>query len=75
MGSAALYELARRGCDVLGFDPLRPGEARGSSHGSCRIFRRAVFKFPERGLYTVLSDRAFAGWRALESLDPPRKPF
>ena len=64
MGSAALYELARRGCDVLGFDPLRLGEARGSSHGSCRIFRRFNF---ESEAYTALSDRAFAGWRALES--------
>jgi len=64
MGSAALYELARRGCDVLGFDPLEVGEARGSSHGSCRIFRRFNF---ESEAYTALSDRAFAGWRALES--------
>ena len=64
MGSAALYELVRRGCDVLGFDPLQVGEARGSSHGSCRIFRRFNF---ESAAYTALSDRAFAGWRALES--------
>ncbi len=64
MGSAALYELARRGCDVLGFDPLPIGAARGSSHGSCRIFRRFNF---ESEAYTALSDRAFAGWRALES--------
>lgn len=64
MGSAALYELARRGCDVLGFDPLAIGTARGSSHGSCRIFRRFNF---ESAAYTALSDRAFAGWRALES--------
>ena len=40
MGSATLYELARRGCDVLGFDPLPIGAPRGSSHGSCRIFPR-----------------------------------
>lgn len=64
MGSAALYELARRGCDVLGFDPLEIGAARGSSHGSCRIFRRFNF---ESEAYTALSDRAFAGWRALQS--------
>jgi sarcosine oxidase len=64
MGSAALYELARRGADVLGFDPLRPGEARGSSHGSCRGFRRFNF---ESEAYTALSDRAFEGWLALES--------
>jgi sarcosine oxidase len=64
MGSAALYELARRGIDVLGFDPLVLGEARGSSHGSCRIFRRFNF---ESQAYTALSDRAFEGWLALES--------
>jgi monomeric sarcosine oxidase len=64
MGSAALRELVRRGVDVLGFDPLDIGEARGSSHGSCRIFRRFNF---ESAAYTALSDRAFAGWRALEA--------
>ena len=64
MGSAALYALARRGADVLGFDPLIVGEARGSSHGSCRIWRRFNFENPA---YTALSDQAFAGWRALEA--------
>jgi sarcosine oxidase len=64
MGSAALHALARRGCDVLGFDPLAIGEARGSSHGSCRIFRRFNF---ESKAYTALSDQAFEGWRALEA--------
>ncbi len=64
MGSAALHALARRGCDVLGFDPLVIGEARGSSHGSCRIFRRFNF---ESEAYTALSDQAFEGWRALEA--------
>ncbi|HTO66961.1 MAG TPA: N-methyl-L-tryptophan oxidase [Bradyrhizobium sp.] len=64
MGSAALYELSRRGADVLGFDPLAIGEARGSSHGSCRIFRRFNF---ESEAYTALSDRAYALWRALEA--------
>ncbi len=63
MGSAALHELARRGCDVLGFDPLTIGETRGSSHGSCRIFRRFNF---ESEAYTALSDRAFAAWQALQ---------
>jgi sarcosine oxidase len=64
MGSAALRELAHRGADVLGFDPLDIGEARGSSHGSCRIFRRFNF---ESQAYTGLSDRAYALWRALET--------
>jgi len=64
MGSAALYALARRGADVLGFDPLNPGAARGSSHGSCRAYRRFNF---ESDAYTDLSEQAYAGWRALES--------
>src|SRR5579859_2450578 len=64
MGSAALHALARRGAAVLGFDPLRGGGARGSSHGSCRIWRRFNF---ESAAYTALSDGAFAGWRALEA--------
>jgi len=64
MGSAALHALVRRGADVIGFDPLVVGDARGSSHGSCRIYRRFNF---ENDAYTELSDAAFAGWRALEA--------
>jgi sarcosine oxidase len=64
MGSAALHALAGRKADVLGFDPLALGARRGSSHGSCRIFRRFNFENPA---YTALSDRAFDGWRALEA--------
>ncbi|MFI4933621.1 MAG: FAD-dependent oxidoreductase [Caulobacterales bacterium] len=64
MGSAALHALARQGVDVLGFDPLAVGAARGSSHGSCRIFRRFNFESPA---YTALSDQAHAAWRALEA--------
>ena len=63
MGSAALYSLAKGGVDVLGFDPLIPGGTRGSSHGSCRIYRRFNF---ESDAYTALSDRAFAAWAELE---------
>ncbi|MEJ0064372.1 MAG: FAD-dependent oxidoreductase [Caulobacteraceae bacterium] len=40
MGSAALYALAQQGADALGFDPRPVGSDRGSSHGSCRVFRR-----------------------------------
>ncbi|HLK25863.1 MAG TPA: N-methyl-L-tryptophan oxidase [Caulobacteraceae bacterium] len=64
MGAAAMRALAARGADVLGFDPLRIGEPRGSSHGSCRVFRRFNFESPA---YTRLSDRAFLGWRELEA--------
>ena len=65
MGSSALHSLVRRGADVLGFDPMSLGEARGSSHGSCRVYRRFNF---ESEAYTDLSDQAFRGWRTLESI-------
>jgi len=62
MGSAALDALLRRGVDAIGFDPLGPGAERGSSHGSCRVFRRFNF---ENTNYTQLSDDALAGWNRL----------
>jgi sarcosine oxidase len=64
MGSAALYNLVRHGVDALGFDPLAPGEQRGSSHGSCRIYRRFNFENPA---YTPLSDAAARAWNELEA--------
>lgn len=64
MGSAALYALAGRGADVLGFDPLPVGSDRGSSHGSCRVFRRINAENPA---YTALADLALVHWRALEA--------
>src|SRR6202047_4123175 len=36
MGSSALYSLARRGADVLGFVPLVVGDAREIGRASCR---------------------------------------
>ena len=41
-GSAAAFQLARRGVRVLGFDPLDPPHAHGSSHGETRITRQAI---------------------------------
>ncbi|GLR84336.1 N-methyltryptophan oxidase [Bradyrhizobium iriomotense] len=64
MGSAALDALLSAGVDALGFDPIGPGDNRGSSHGSCRVFRRFNF---ENDNYTDLSDAALAGWKRLES--------
>jgi glycine/D-amino acid oxidase-like deaminating enzyme len=63
IGSAALDALLNAGVDALGFDPLGPGAIRGSSHGSCRVFRRFNF---ESENYTDLSDAAHAGWKRLE---------
>ena len=42
MGSAAVYELARKGCAVLGIDQHSPPHAFGSSHGDTRITRLAI---------------------------------
>jgi glycine/D-amino acid oxidase-like deaminating enzyme len=64
MGSAALDALLNAGVDALGFDQLSPGATRGSSHGSCRVFRRFNF---ENENYTDLSDAAHAGWMRLET--------
>jgi sarcosine oxidase len=65
IGGAALDALLRRGADAIGFDPLGPGADVGSSHGSCRVFRRFNFENPN---YTELSDQALAGWKQLERM-------
>jgi sarcosine oxidase len=62
MGAAALDALLRQGVDAIGFDPLGPGATTGSSHGSCRVFRRFNFENPN---YTALSDDALTGWERL----------
>lgn len=63
MGSAALYQLARRGRRVLGIDRFTPGHDRGSSHGETRIIRLAYFEHPS---YVPLVRRAYELWRELE---------
>jgi sarcosine oxidase len=61
-GSAAAWALARRGRDVVLLDAFEPGHAKGSSHGSARIFRRA---YPDP-FYTRLTGLAGERWRQLE---------
>jgi sarcosine oxidase len=63
MGSAAVYELARRGRRVLGLEQFAIPHELGSSAGSTRIFRFAYFEDPA---YVPLMRRAFARWQALE---------
>jgi len=63
MGSAALFELARRGQRVLGIERFTPGHDRGSSHGSTRIIRLSYFEHPS---YVPLVRRAYGLWRELE---------
>src|SRR5437879_3312555 len=44
MGSATLFELARRGRRVLGLEQFALGHDRGSSHGHTRIIRQAYYE-------------------------------
>jgi sarcosine oxidase len=63
MGSAAAWQLARRGRRVLGFDRFSPPHTLGSSHGRSRIIREAYFEHPG---YVPLLRRAYECWAQLE---------
>ena len=63
MGSAALYQLAKRGARVLGIDRFAPPHEQGSSHGDTRITRLAI---GEGAHYTPLVKRSHEIWRAIE---------
>ena len=65
MGSAACFELARRGRRVLGLEQFPLVHARGSSHGHTRIIRTAYAEGPA---YVPLVRRAFERWYELEQL-------
>lgn len=63
MGSAALYQLAKRGARVLGIDRYAPPHDFGSTHGDTRITRLAV---GEGAHYTPLVRRSHEIWREIE---------
>ena len=62
-GSAALYQLAKRGAKVLGIDRFAPPHDLGSSHGATRITRLAI---GEGVHYTPLAMRSHEIWREIE---------
>src|SRR5262245_61211823 len=64
MGSATVYELARRGLRVLGLEQHDIPHDRGSSHGVSRIIRLAYWEHPS---YVPLLRRAYELWRDLEA--------
>ncbi|TGE01094.1 N-methyl-L-tryptophan oxidase [Methylobacterium nonmethylotrophicum] len=64
MGSAALYQLAKRGASVIGLDRFAPPHAMGSSHGETRITRQAVGEGRDYVPLVLASHRI---WRALEA--------
>ncbi len=64
MGSASLYQLARRGARVIGIDRHVPPHIYGSSHGETRITRQAI---GEGTAYVPLVLRSHQIWRELEA--------
>ncbi len=63
MGSATLWQLARRKKKVLGLERFDIPHAMGSSHGTNRIIRLAYFEHPS---YVPLLRRAYELWRETE---------
>jgi sarcosine oxidase len=64
MGSAALYQLAKRGVKVAGLDRFAPPHIMGSSHGETRITRQAVGEGRD---YVPLVLDTHRIWRELEA--------
>src|SRR5215510_2253137 len=63
MGSAAIYQLAKRGHRVLGIDQFTPPHDYGSSHGESRIIRQAI---GEGEQYVPLALRSYELFREIE---------
>ena len=64
MGSAAAWQLAKRGLRVLGLEQFTPAHDRGSSHGRTRVIRQAYFEHAD---YVPLVLRAYELWREIEA--------
>ena len=62
MGSAAAWQLARRGHSVVLLEQFGPGHQQGSSHGATRIFRVA-YREPT---YVRLATESLRAWAELE---------
>jgi sarcosine oxidase len=65
VGSAVMWQLARRGLRVLGIDRFHPPHDRGSSHGQTRIIRQAYFEHAD---YVPLLLESYRLWEELEQL-------
>jgi sarcosine oxidase len=63
MGSATMYQLAKRGVRVLGIDRFTPPHALGSTHGETRVTRLAI---GEGLAYVPLALRSHQLWRDIE---------
>lgn len=63
MGSAACYQLAKRGASLIGIDQYSPPHTLGSSHGQTRITRLAI---GEGEQFVPFAMRSHEIWRELE---------
>ncbi|MGI8722372.1 MAG: FAD-dependent oxidoreductase, partial [Geodermatophilaceae bacterium] len=63
MGSAAAWQLARRGQSVLLLERFEAGHALGASHGGVRIFRYGY----DDPTYVRMVQHALPLWRDLEA--------
>lgn len=59
MGSATLYQLAKRGVKVLGLEQFKISHDKGSHSGQSRIVRKAYFEHPD---YVPLLEQSYNGW-------------
>ncbi len=64
MGSASVYQLAKRGAKVIGIDRYAPPHMYGSTHGETRITRQAI---GEGQAYVPFVLRSHQIWRELEA--------
>ncbi len=64
MGSATIYQLARRGRKVLGLERFDIPHTFGSSHGVTRIIRLAYYEHPS---YVDLLRRSYELWREIQA--------
>jgi len=69
MGSAAAWQLARRGQRVLGLERFDIPHSMGSSHGVTRIIRLPYYEDPA---YVPLLRRAYELWREAEAASGDR---
>ncbi|WP_326709976.1 FAD-dependent oxidoreductase [Streptomyces sp. NBC_01474] len=63
IGAQTLWQLAKHGADVTGYELFSPGHSRGAAGGETRLFRHIDVEHLE---YLAITDRADLIWRELE---------
>ena len=70
LGSAAAWQLARRGRSVLGLEQFELGHHRGASHDTSRILRHSY----HTAEYVDLTFAAYDDWAVLEDAAGEQAP-